>query len=148
MSLGTLYVDLQANTGGFVSAMSKAAAEAQRTSKEISRGFSDLQRIASQTFGAFGSFNPLISKLGFALSAAGSAASSVMKNFSGVGGAIGPLAALSAGAATGLLAIGAGIAGIAVHAADSSAKLHELSQSTGVSVETLSRFQFIAKQTG
>ena len=78
-SLGTLYVDLQAQTGGFVSALSKAAASAQSAARQISREFSDLQSIASQTFGAFGGFNPAISKIGFALSAAGSAASSMMK---------------------------------------------------------------------
>jgi len=51
---------LTTNTGGFVSALSKAAATAQAASKQISREFSDLGRIASQTFGAFGNFNPVI----------------------------------------------------------------------------------------
>jgi hypothetical protein len=147
-SLGSIYVDLNANTGGFVSAMSKAAGEAQKASKEISRQFSDLGRIASQTFGAFGDFNPLISKLSFALSAAGSAASSAMKEFGKIGGPLGPIAALGTGAAVGLGAVASGAIGIAVQAAESSAKLLELSESTGISVEALSGLQFAAKQTG
>ena len=74
-SLGTLFVDLQAETGGFVSALSKAAASAQSAARRISSEFGDLQSIASQTFGAFGDFNPAISKISFALSSAGRAAS-------------------------------------------------------------------------
>jgi hypothetical protein len=92
--------------------------------------------------------NPAISKLSFALSSAGSAASAAMKELSGIGGAIGPIAALSAGAATGLAAIAIGAAGIASHAAESASKMYDLSQQTGVSVETLSRFAFAAKQSG
>jgi hypothetical protein len=147
-SLGTLFVDLQAETGGFVSALSKAAASAQSAARQISRRFSDLQGIASQTFGAFGDFNPAISKISFALSSAGSAASAMMKEMGGIGGAMGPLAALSAGAATGLAALGASAIGIASHAAESAAKMYELSQSTGVNIETLSGFSFAAKTVG
>jgi hypothetical protein len=147
-SLGTLYVDLQAQTGGFVSALSKAAASAQSAARQISREFSDLQSVASQTFGAFGNFNPAISKISYALSAAGSAASSMMKEMGGMGGAIGPIAALSTGAAAGLAAMAIGAAGIASHAAESAAKMYELAQSTGVNVETLSAFSFAAKTVG
>ena len=147
-SLGTLFVDLQAETGGFVSALSKAAASAQSAARRISSEFGDLQSIASQTFGAFGDFNPAISKISFALSSAGRAASATMKEFSGIGGVMGPIASLSAGAATGLAAMAIGAAGIASHAAESAAKMYELSQSTGVNVETLSGFSFAAKAVG
>lgn len=147
-SLGSLHVDLTAETGSFVSALSKAAYTAQSAAKQISRDFSDLGAIASQTFGAFGEFNPVISKLSFALEAAGSAASKTMKALSGMGGAVGPLLALGAGASVSLAAIGIGAAGIAAHAAESAAKLYELSRSTGLSVESLSRWSFAAKQSG
>jgi hypothetical protein len=148
-SLGTIFVDLQANVGGFVSGLSKAAAEAQKFSKETSRSFRDLGEIASQTFGAFGEeFNPVISKLSFVLSSAGSAASSAMKEFSSLGGALGPIAALGAGAAIGIAAAGATMIGVAVHAAESAEKLMQLSRSTGVSVEALSALQFAGRQTG
>jgi hypothetical protein len=147
-SLGTLFVDLQAETGGFVSALSKAAASAQSAAGQISKSFGSLQSIASQTFGAFGDLNPAISKVTFALSAAGSAASAAMGQFSRIGGALGPIAALSAGAATGLAALAIGAAGIASHAAESAAKMYELSQSTGVNIETLSGFSYAAKTVG
>ena len=126
----------------------KAAYTAQETSKEISRSFRELREVAEQTFGAFGDFNPAISKLSFVLETAGRSASFAMKYLSGLGGAMGPLAALGAGAAAGVAALGAVAVGIATEAAESANKLHELSQSTGVSVETLSRFGYAAKQTG
>ena len=147
-SLGTLFVDLQAETGGFVSALNKAASTAQRASKEISESFSRLGEIASQTFGAFGDFNPAISKLSFAMTAAGSAASAMMKELRGVGGAIGPLAALGAGAGVGLAALAAGAVGVAIETAESAAKMNELSKSTGLSASTLGAWTFAAKQSG
>ena len=104
--------------------------------------------MAEQTFGAFGEFNPVISKLSFALESAGSAASSMMKQLSGIGGILGPLAALGAGAAVGLAALGAGAIGVAVDASESAAKMYELSRATGVSVESLSALSFAAKQSG
>jgi hypothetical protein len=148
-SLGTIWIDLQANVGGFVSALSKAAAEAQKTSKEIGRSFRDLGEIASQTFGAFGEeLNPIVSKLSFVISSAGWAASSAMKEFSSFGGALGSIGALGAGAAVGLAAVGATAIGVAMHAAEGAEKLLQLSRSTGVSVEALSALQFAARQTG
>src|SRR5579864_1008834 len=146
MSLGTLYVDLQANTGGFVSALSKAAAEAQKSTKEMSRSFGELREIASQTFGAFGNFNPIVSKLSLGLEAAGRAASSTMKSLSGVGGAIGPLAALGAGAAVGFTALASAAAGVAIETAKSVDEMGHLAESSGVSVEILSKLSFVAKQ--
>ena len=147
-SIGSIYVDLQANTGTFVSELSKAAAAAQRSARDMSSEFKRLGDVASQTFGAFGDFNPVISKLGFAVESAGAVASSAMKALSGMGGAIGPIAALSAGAAVGLAAAAAGIIAAGIHAAGSAAKLDELSQSTGVSTEALSGLGFAAKQVG
>jgi hypothetical protein len=148
-SLGTIWVDLQANVGGFVSGLSKAAAEAQKASKEISKQFRELGEMAAQTFGPFGEeLNPIISKLSFVISSAGSAASSTMKEFQKMGGVMGPLASLGAGAAVGIAAAGATMIGVAVQAAESAEKLLLMSRSTGVSVESLSALSFAAKQTG
>ena len=145
-SLGSIFVDLFANTGGFVAGMQKAAAEAQKASKEISRSFGDLLEIAEQTFSPFGEqFAPAVSKLSFVLQSAGSAASSMMKEFGKMGGALGPLASLGAGAAVGLAATSATMVGIAMHAAEAAAKMNQLAQATGVPVATLSGLSFAAK---
>src|SRR4051812_36735287 len=147
-SLGTIYVDLQAQTGGFVSALSKAAAEAQKFSKEFSNTFREIGERAEQTFGAFGQLNPLISKLGLAFSTAGSAASSAMKEFSKLPGILGPLAAFGVGGAAGAASLGIGAIAIVASAAESSAELLHLARSTGVSVEALSSLSFAARQSG
>ena len=147
-SLGQLYVNLTAETGGFVSALSKAAYEAQKFSKEASRSFGELREVAEQTFGAFGEFNPAISKLAFSLETAGSAASKMMKELSGIGGAIGPIVALSGGAAVGLTSIGFAALGVAAEAAEAAAKMYQLAQSTGVPVSTLSALGFAARAAG
>lgn len=145
-SIGSIYVDLQANSGTFVSELSKAAVAAQRAARDISGEFKRLGDVASQTFGAFGNFNPVISKLSFALESAGSAASSAMKNLSGLGGALGPLAALGAGAAAGLAAVAIGAVGIAVSAAESADHMYHLALSTGVSASSFAAWSFAAKQ--
>lgn len=147
-SIGSIYVDLSANTGTFVSELSKAAAAAQRATRDMSSDFKRLGDVASQTFGAFGNFNPIISKLSFALESAGNAASSAMKSLSGVGGALGPIAAIGAGAAVGLAAIAAGAIGLAVSSAESAAHLYDLSRATGVSASSFAAWSFAAKQAG
>jgi Lambda phage tail tape-measure protein (Tape_meas_lam_C) len=147
-SLGTLFVDLKAETGGFVSALSAAAARAERFSREASKEFAHLGEVASQTFGAFGEFNPIISRLSFALETAGRTASGAMKGLSGLPGALGPLAALGAGATAGLLAATSGAIAVAIATAESAAKFQEMSRSTGLSASTLAAWTFAAKQTG
>jgi lambda family phage tail tape measure protein len=147
-SLGSIYVELNANTAKFVDALSKAAYTAQQSAKNISKEFSSLQRIASQTFGAFGSFNPAISQLSFALSTMGRAASSAMKEFGSTKSALGAIASLGAGATAAIASIEVATIGVAVHAAQSAEKLYELAQSTGVSTEALSGLGFAARQVG
>jgi lambda family phage tail tape measure protein len=147
-SLGSIYVELSANTAKFVDGLSKAAYVAQKSAKDISREFASLQRVASQTFGAFGQFNPVISQMSFALSEMGRAAAAAMKEFGKAGSGIGAIASLAAGAAAALATVEAGAIGVAMHAAESAKKLNELSESTGVSIEALSGLGFVAKEAG
>jgi len=146
--LGSLQVELSANTAKFVGELGKAAVLAQQSAKNISREFSSLQRVASQTFGAFGSLNPVISQVSFALSTMGRAASDAMKEFGSTKNALGAIASIGAGATAGFASVAIGAIAVAEHAAESAAKLYELSQSTGVSVEALSGLGFVAKQVG
>jgi Lambda phage tail tape-measure protein (Tape_meas_lam_C) len=146
--LGSLQVELTANTAKFVGELGKAAVLAQQSAKNISREFSSLQRVASQTFSAFGSFAPQVSQLSFALSSISSAASSAMKEFGSTKTALGAIASISAGTVAALGAVALGTVGAAMHAAESAAKLDELSQSTGVSTKALSGLGFVAKQFG
>ena len=107
---------------------------------------SSLQRVASQTFGAFGALNPAISQVSFVLSQTGRAAADAMKSFGSMGGAVGAIASVSAGAAVALASVSLGAIGLAMHAAEGAAELHTLSQATGVTTEALSGLGFVAKQ--
>ena len=121
-SLGTIIVELQANTAKFVDGLSKAAYMAQKSPKDISKELSSLQRVASQTFGAIGQFNPIISQATFALSSMSAAISSSMKEMNSLKGGIGAIAAITAGSTATMAAVGIGAIGMAMHAAESAAR--------------------------
>jgi len=144
-SLGTLYVDLKASTADFVSGMSKASYTAKQTGREIESAFSRIGSIAGSALSPIGTLGPAI---GAALASMGSAANAAIKQFSGLGSGLASIAGLGGAAAAGFTAIAAGAIGIALHAAESAAKLNQLSQATGVSVEALSGLGFVAKQVG
>jgi hypothetical protein len=145
-TLGQLSVELTANTAKFVGDLGKAAQVAQQSAKDISREFSSLQRVASQTFGAFGSFNPVISEMSFALSAMGRAASSAMKEFGSFRSGIGAITSLAAGAAVGFGAVEVSMIGMAMKAVNSAAEMEHLAEKSGVTVEEMSGLSFAAKQ--
>lgn len=147
-SLGSLYVELSANTAKFVGPLSDAARAAKSAASDISKEFSSLQRVASQTFGAFGSFNPIISELSFALSEMGHRAADAMGSFGKISTAIGAIGSIGAGATTALGSLAIGTLGLAAHSAEAAAKIDELSDATGISAEALTGLGFAAKQVG
>ena len=78
----------------------------------------------------------------------GSAANAAIKQFSSMGSGLASVAGLGGAAVAGLGAVAAGAIGVALHTAESTAKLNQLSQATGVSVEALSGLGFVSKQVG
>lgn len=147
-ALGSLYVELSANTAKFTGPLGDAARAAKSAANDISKEFSSLQRVASQTFGAFGEFNPIVSELSFALSKMGRAASDAMGSFGRISTAAGAVAAIGAGASAALASVAVGTLAMAARSTEAAAKMYELSQSTGVSVEALSGLSLVAKQNG
>lgn len=144
-SLFSLFVDLKANTADFVSGMSTASYAAKKAARDIEDSFSSLGSIATAALAPFGELGAAI---GETLSRVGEYAGKASEQFAHLGGGMNAIA-VAGGAATGAMAaVGAGAIAIALHTAESAAKLHELSQSTGVSVEALSGFGFVAKETG
>jgi tail tape-measure protein len=144
-TLGTLFVDLKANVADYVSGMGAAAYASKQAGRDIKESFEGLGGILGEVLGPLGELGSVIgetfSKIG---SFAGDAATKVGK----LGGAIG-LVGAGAGVAVGALAgIEAGAIALALHTAESAAKLGELSQITGVSTEALSGLGFAAKQSG
>src|ERR1700720_786104 len=119
MSLGTLFVDLKANTAGFVGDLGKASLVARNAAKDIERSFGSLGKIASQTFGPFAALNPVVAQVSFALSGMGRAASEAMGSFGKVSTVLGGVASLGAGAAAGLGSVAVGAIALAAHTAES-----------------------------
>jgi hypothetical protein len=144
-SLFSLFVDLKANTADFVSGMSTASYAAKKAGRDIEESFSSLGNIASVALAPFGELGAVI---GESLGKIGEYAASASGGFAKLGGGMSAVAVGGGVAVGAMAAVGAGAIGVALHVAESAAKLHELSQSTGVSVEALSGFSFVAKQTG
>jgi hypothetical protein len=145
LSIGQILIELALNNTAFSKGLSTVSIESKRTAKEISEAFAGIGGTLS---GLLGQFGPLGNAIGQAFSSAAGSASKATSIFSGMGGTVGLLGA-SLGAVAGLsVAAGSAALGLAVHASESAARLHEQSEATGVSVETLSRYGYIARQTG
>ncbi|HEY0701273.1 MAG TPA: phage tail tape measure protein [Candidatus Acidoferrales bacterium] len=144
-SLFSLFVDLKANTADFVSGMSTASYAAKKAGRDIQDSFSTLGDIAETALRPFGAIGEGIAQ---AISKIGQNAETATAGIAKLGGGLSGLAVAGGTAAGALAAVGAAAIGLAVETAESAAKIYELSKSTGISVETFSRFQFAAKQTG
>lgn len=105
--------------------------------KGAGKGLDDAAMSGNKFSGALGL---LESKFAGSSAAAGQFSSLI----SGLGVGGGPFAL----AATGALAVGAAVFALGNHSADAAAEMHDLSLSTGVSVETLSAFRLVARQAG
>jgi hypothetical protein len=93
-------------------------------------------------------FGALGGAIGGALAEAGKGISEAVKGLGGLGGAMGTAAVAGGGLIASLLAVETAALGLVVHAASAAAKFNELSQSTGVSVQALSGYAFVAHQSG
>jgi hypothetical protein len=122
VTLGTLLVKLEAHTSGFSKGMTDMKNLSFRSAKDIEQ--------------SLGSIGRALKGLDFS-NAANSA-----KSF----GVIGTIVGAGIGAiATAAVAAGAATAKMAVDSADAADKLNNMAQSTGVSVEFMSRLQYAAK---
>ncbi|HEX4381231.1 MAG TPA: phage tail tape measure C-terminal domain-containing protein [Candidatus Acidoferrum sp.] len=143
--LGSLLVELKAETASFVSGMTKASYTAKQTSREISESFSSIGELAEKALSPFGELGAAI---GAAFARVGSTASAVSGDIGKMSGSLGVMQTAGAGAIAAIGAIEIGAVGLAIHTAESAAKMLALAQASGVSVEALSGFAFVAKQSG
>src|SRR5579864_9372288 len=143
--LGQLIVELKANTASFIEGMSGASKYTRTAGKEIEESFKSLGSIASSELGYFG---PLGIAVRETLDKIGSSAGSAVISMGKMGGAMGTVSAIGAGAAAAVGAVALGNIALATHTAEAIAKMGELAQSSGVSVEALSGLSFVCKQVG
>src|SRR6516225_7823108 len=110
--LGSLFIDLKANTADFVSGMSAAAYAAKKAGRDIETSLGRLGSAASAALAPFGEFGR---EIGGMLGEVGEAAGRAMTSFGKMGGALGATAALGAGAATAFSAVAVSALGLAMH---------------------------------
>jgi hypothetical protein len=137
ISLGSLFIELKANTGQFLQGMTKAATN----SKAFGR---DLQSSLSKVGSLFAPLGDMGSKLASVFDAVGAASGRAFSQMGKSGLLIGTLAGVSGGAA----ALGATLFGLAEHASEVGAKIFEASEKTGISAAQMSGLMAIAKETG
>jgi lambda family phage tail tape measure protein len=137
MNLGTLLVELGVNTAAFKKGMDAATYQAKQTAKEMGDAFSGIGDSLRQLGGQFGEIGNEIGNV------AGGISDMIGKfaDLEAPAAVIGGIVAAFAGAGIGAL-------GAAVHFSETAAKLHDLSQATGVAVEDLSLLGNVAATKG
>lgn len=145
ISLGSIVVELLANTVGFTSGMDKASYQARKTTKEIHQSFHEMgDRIGdsiTEALGQFGQVGQVLSSLGSKFSELGSA-------FDKGGNAL--AAAATAIGAMGAAAIGAGIglAELAKQGGELVESFDRVSQKTGINIRDLQIFEAAGSTVG
>lgn len=143
--LGSLFVELKANTAHWVEGLSKASYEAKRFSHDVEESFGRLGGLVGTALAPFGEVGAIIGESFGRIGEWGSKASEGLAEMSG------GMRFLTVGAGAGVAAIAAleaGAIGLAIHATEGAAKMLLLAQAAGVSVETFSGLAFAAKMVG
>lgn len=152
MAIGSLFVELGVNTAAFAAGLDKATYAAKAATQQIGASLRGMGGVLSEVGGQFGQFGGII---GSALGSAGTAVSKLGSELAKALGPDGQNAKVFTVAAAGVLGVGAAaltaagaVIGIAIHASEAAARMHELAQITGVSVQELSGLSIVAKVVG
>src|SRR5882724_11820712 len=112
ISLGSIIVELLANTGGFITGMDKAGYSAKKVTKEIHQSFDEMgSKIGSSLQGAFASLGQFGSVVGELSRSVGESFDGIGKGKNGIAiavTALGALGAASIAAAAGFVELGKG----------------------------------------
>lgn len=144
-SLGEIAVQLTLNSAQFLSGFGAAGAASKRFRSELSSSIEGIGGALEGVLGKFGEFGEVIART---IGSATQAASSAVVSFGRMGGAIGTIAGIGAGAAAAILSVDAGAIGLAIHTAESAARLGEMAQKAGVSSEALAGLSLSGKKVG
>lgn len=137
ITLGTLLIELKANTAQFLDGMTKAATNARATGRDIQTGLSK----AGELFAPLGEMGE---KLASVFNVIGGSARGAISEMSKSGALVGGLATLTGGAA----ALGGTLFALAEKAAETGSKIYEASEKTGISASQMSGLMAITKETG
>jgi hypothetical protein len=137
--LGSILVSLGFNGAGFFEGMTHASVIAKTTGKEIEGAFAGVGGAITTALAPLG---PMGAVVGQAFNQMGAAANDALQSITKLAGG-GGLGLVAGGAAGLVAAVGAAdlaMIGIAIHATENANRLYEMSQKTGIAVETLSAF--------
>jgi hypothetical protein len=137
ISLGSLYVELKANTAQFLTGMTKAAAHTKAFTRDLQGG---LARVGD----LFANLGPAGQRLASVLNVVGEASIGAFKGLRSSQAMLGVLTGLTGGAA----ALGGGLFALAEHAAAVGAKIFEASEKTGIGAAQMSGLMAVSRETG
>jgi hypothetical protein len=137
LSLGSLYVELKANTAQFLDGMSKAGVMAGKTGRDIQKGLGQVGQLLAP-LGAIGT------QIASVLDTVGVSARRTFSSIAGSGIALG---AFTAGVG-GVTALGGALFALAEKSANLGAKIYDASLKTGIAAGQMSAMMALAKETG
>ena len=138
-SMGSIFVELTANTAQFLTGMDKAKFAAKQAGKDIEKG---LGTVSS----ALSALGPQATAAGSVLEALGAKAAQAFTVAARNGQGLGTM--MSGLALTGVTGLAAGMFALAEHASEVGAKIFEASEKTGIGASQMSGLMAIAKETG
>jgi hypothetical protein len=137
ISLGSLYVELKANTAQFIDAMTKAAVNTKAFSRDIAGALGKV----GEMFAALG---PAGQQFASVLDVVGKAGVDCFKGLRQSDALLGAFAGLTGAGA----ALGATLFGAAEHASRYGSQIYEASEKTGISAAQMSGLMALTKETG
>lgn len=143
--LGSLYVELKANTASFVDGMSKSAYVAKQAGRDIERSFSSLGQIAAAALEPLG---PIAQQFSGVLETVGKSAGRAFTGLANMKGGADALKVAGGASVAAVAALDAAAIAMALHTTESAAKLYDQAQAAGVTTEALSGLSFVARQAG
>jgi hypothetical protein len=136
--LGTLFVNVTANTADFIGGLDKASFAARRAGRDIESSFSRLGDVAARALAPLGQMGQQIATT---LENVGDAAGKAMAS-------LGAFAAVGVGAGVAAAGLGTALIAAASHAAELGSQIFEASEKTGLTAANLSGLMALSKETG
>ena len=136
--LGQLLIELGVNTAYLKEGFDKATLMSRQFSSSVKRSFSELGSAVEQLGSQFGGLGGAI----------GGALGPVSNVLGALGGSLGTVAGAAVGAVAAVAAVGVAGLGMAISFSQTAARLEELSQATGISVEELSLLANVGATVG
>jgi hypothetical protein len=147
--LGSIFVELKANTTAYVAGMGKAGYASKQAGKNIRESFEGLSGVLSSVLGPLGAIGPAIAETFSKVGTLSGSAAAQVGNFGGALGSVGVIGGIALGALGGAaVAAATGLAEMAKQGAEIVERFSLISQKTGISIRDLQGFEATGKTVG